>query len=254
MVTEWLISSAHAADAVAAPLAAQDISLAGLIWQADIVVKLVMLSLVVASFWSWTIIFEKWKLMRRINHRSDKFEALFGSGMSLDQIMTRTKGKSDTPMAVIFHSAMREWKDGILKNVTHPAESVKHHAFRQVEQTMHTVKHKAVEKLETRLIFLATVAASSPFIGLFGTVWGIMNSFQSIAASKNTTLAVVAPGIAEALLATGIGLFAAIPAVIFYNMFSNEIRRYANRLEDFAGYLATAIAYQIEHGKAGEKK
>lgn len=254
MFGEWFIASAQAAEEVAVTHTAANMSVMGLIWQADIVVKLVILLLVAASIWSWTIIFEKWKLMRRLQHRSDKFEALFGSGLDLDHIAARVKGKADTPMAVIFMSAMREWKEGILNGSPNPTPEVKHHAFRQVEQVMHTVKHKAAEKLESRLIFLATTAAAAPFIGLFGTVWGIMNSFQSIAASKNTTLAVVAPGIAEALLATGIGLFAAIPAVIFYNKFSNDIRRYANRLEDYTAYLATAIAYQIDHGKKEAKK
>ncbi len=253
MLAIFLASTAQAADVLAAP-ASQDISILSLIWQADIVVKLVMLLLVLASFWCWAIVFEKWKLLRALHHRSDKFEALFASGIGLEQIISRVKGRADTPMATIFLAAMREWKEGILKNVSSPAPEIKNHAFRQIEQAMHAVKHKAVEKLESRLIFLATVAASAPFIGLFGTVWGIMNSFQSIAASKNTTLAVVAPGIAEALLATGIGLFAAIPALIFYNMFSNDIRRYANRLEDFTGYLATTLAYQIEHAKDGGRK
>lgn len=253
MVSGWFISKAEAAETVVATTT-HDVSMMGLIWQADIVVKLVILLLIASSIWSWAIIFEKWKLVRRIQYRSDKFEALFASGLSLEQIATRVKGKVDTPMALIFMSAMREWKDGILKTAKVTTADVKNHAFRQIEQTMHTVKHKAAEKLENRLIFLATTAAAAPFIGLFGTVWGIMNSFQSIAATKNTTLAVVAPGIAEALLATGIGLFAAIPAVIFYNKFSNDIRRYANRLEDFTGYLATSIAFQIDHGDDGAKK
>lgn len=226
-----------------------DLSVGTLVAQADIIVKLVIALLLGASFWCWAIIFEKWKTFRGLNYRSDKFEKLFAAGASPDQIYERLKNKSDNPMSTVFIAAMREWKDGALKNVSRPAPDVKAYVLRRMDQVMHAVKHQAVEKMENRMIFLATVAASAPFIGLFGTVWGIMNSFQSIAASQNTTLAVVAPGIAESLLATGIGLFAAIPALIFYNMYGNEIRRYANRLEDFVGYLGTMLAYEIEHGK-----
>lgn len=225
-----------------------DLSIVGLILQADLVVKLVMLLLVLASIWSWAIIFEKWIMLKSVKYKTRGFEKTFWSGQSLENLYERIKGRETHPIALIFASAMSEWQNRNLRDVTQN-HSLKAGIKERIYQAMQVSTSRALDNLEKNLSFLATVGSASPFIGLFGTVWGIMVSFQSIAISKNTTLAVVAPGIAEALLATAFGLVAAIPAVIFYNKFANEVNRLTNSLNDFTNELGSIIGKELDNIK-----
>jgi biopolymer transport protein TolQ len=227
----------------AAQLAATDFSLWSLFARADIVVKLVMIGLIGASIWSWSIIIGKTFLFRRIAKASGDFEALFWSGKSVQEIHAQLGQWPSSPMVRVYRSAMQEWKRLLDARKTKSAA----HGFSDlqfIERTLTTAIAKEMEQVEKRLLFLATLGAVAPFVGLFGTVWGIMNSFQAIAMSKDTNLAVVAPGIAEALFATGLGLLAAIPAVIAYNRFSNDISRLGARLDYFADDFTNLIARQ----------
>ena len=222
-----------------------DLSLFGLFWRADAVVKAVLLVLVLASFWCWAIIAEKILKLRRLVVQADGFEESFWSGGSLEDLYDRIGGRPDHPMAFLFAAAMREWRRSIAGGGG--GEQPLHAGIQErIGQVMQLTMNREVENLERYLGFLATVGSTAPFIGLFGTVWGIMNSFQAIALTKNTSLAVVAPGIAEALFATALGLVAAIPAVVAYNKFSTDIVRYANRLESFAGEFSAILSRQLE--------
>ena len=208
---------------------------------ADIVVKAVMIGLIVASIWSWAIIFEKIFAFRRARREADRFEQMFWSGQSLDELYAGLSRGRTFSMASLFVAAMREWKRSVEGNIRALGG-----IQMRVEKVMDVTITREMEQLERRLLFLATVGSTAPFIGLFGTVWGIMNSFQSIAISKNTSLAVVAPGIAEALLATALGLLAAIPAVVFYNKFSADSSRLSQRLETFADEFSAIVSRQID--------
>jgi biopolymer transport protein TolQ len=237
----------------AADVAAPDLSIIGLIAQADLVVKTVMFLLLLGSFWSWAIIFDKWMRYRTIQQKIDRFEKLFWSGQVLDQLYERIKNRADHPMALVFVAAMHEWSRGanIVQTVVSRnagVESQKTGVKERISQAMHVAMNREMEKLQRNLSFLAIIGSSGPFIGLFGTVWGIMNSFQAIAASKNTTLAVVAPGIAEALFATAIGLFAAIPAVMFYNILTNKVNYIWGRVEDFSIELNSLLSRELDEG------
>ncbi|QTL04952.1 protein TolQ [Aquabacter sp. L1I39] len=228
-----------AQSALAAPAA--DISLIGLFLQAHFVVKLVMLGLLAASVWVWAIIVDKTLLFARTRKEMDRFEQVFWSGQSLEDLYRSLAGRPNQAMAAIFVAAMREWKR------TYESGARSFAGLNQrIEKVMDVTIAREVERLESRLLVLATVGSAGPFIGLFGTVWGIMTSFQSIAASKNTSLAVVAPGIAEALFATAIGLIAAIPATIFYNKFITQAGRQAQRLEGFADEFSAILSRQID--------
>src|ERR1044072_9061146 len=188
-----------------------DMSVYGLFMQADWVVKAVMIALLLASFWSWAIIFEKMLRLRSLKKSAQAFEDTFWSGVSLEGLSDRVGAKPDDPMSSIFSAAMREWRRSVSKGLA--ATATARSALRQrIEQVMGVTIQREMEAIEKRLGFLATVGANATFVGLFGTVWGIMNSFGHIAVSKNTSLAVVAPGISEALFATAIGLVAGIPA------------------------------------------
>ena len=226
-------------------VAPTDMSILSLIGHADIVVKLVMLILLVSSFWSWSIIFEKVMKFRRIKRETDKFEKIFWSGQLLEQLYERVKSKADHPMVMVFVTAMGEW---VRKTSAMRDASLRAGFKERIFQAMQVTANRELDKLSSKLGFLATIGSASPFIGLFGTVWGIMNSFQSIAAAKNTTLAVVAPGIAEALLATGVGLFAAIPAVVFYNFLSTQLNSLGNRIDDFSSELGGLLARELDEG------
>lgn len=219
-----------------------DLSITGLISQADPIVKIVILLLILSSFWSWAIIFDKWKKFRQTRYKVSKFEKLYRSTTTLNPLYEKLNKRTDNPMAAMFVSGMRILTNSNKNEEKLIRETVKERIFHSVQNTM----NDAIGKMEKDLIFLATVGSSAPFVGLFGTVWGIMNSFQAIAATKNTTLAVVAPGIAEALLATAIGLFAAIPAVIFYNLFSNQIRVMSEKLEDYCSEISAILSHQIK--------
>ncbi len=217
----------------------------GLFLEADIIVKAVILLLLLASFWSWAIIFEKVLRMRRLRALADEFEDSFWSGGSLDDLYEELDNRPSDPMAAIFVSAMREWRRSTT-GIGLKAERLKAGLKERIERIMDITLGREMQRLEKQMIFLASVGSSAPFIGLFGTVWGIMNAFTSIAASKNTTLAVVAPGIAEALFATALGLVAAIPAVIGFNKLSTDLGRYSGRLEAFAGEFTAILSRQLE--------
>ncbi|MDD9842021.1 MAG: protein TolQ [Alphaproteobacteria bacterium] len=222
--------------------ATQDFSLWALFLRADLVVKLVMLGLISASIWSWAIIFEKTLLMRRLFARANAFESQFWSGESLQTLYRNLGGRPNHPMARVFLAGMREWASSSSGNKL-PALNAD--LIARMERKLTTTIAREMAVLEKRMLFLATVGAVAPFIGLFGTVWGIMNSFQAIALSRDTNLAVVAPGIAEALFATGLGLLAAIPAVIAYNKFTHDLGRYANRMDIFADEFANFFVRQL---------
>ena len=228
-------------DAAALPMPAADVSLIALFLQAHWVVKAVMLGLLACSVWVWAIAIDKIFLYSRTRRAMDRFEQAFWSGQSLEELYRSLSSRPSHSMAALFVAAMREWKRSF-------ESSAKSFAGLQtrIEKVMDVTIAREVERLERRLLVLATVGSAGPFIGLFGTVWGIMTSFQSIAASKNTSLAVVAPGIAEALFATAIGLVAAIPATIFYNKFVSEVNKQAGRLEGFADEFAAILSRQID--------
>ncbi len=223
------------------PATAGGFSFLELFLQAHIVVQLVMLGLLVASVWSWAIVVEKLVAFRRARRESEYFENMFWSGQSLDELYGALSGSKTITTAALFVAAMREWKRSVEGNI----QALGGIQLR-VDKVMDVTINREMERLDRRLLFLATVGATAPFVGLFGTVWGIMTSFQAIAVSKNTSLAVVAPGIAEALFATALGLLAAIPAVIFYNMFSAESAQISHRLEAFADEFSAIVSRQID--------
>jgi biopolymer transport protein TolQ len=229
---------------MAAPSA--NLSLLGLFLQADIVVKLVMLILLFASVWVWTIIIEKVITLRRVNREANVFEDSFWSGGSLDELYEREGTDPSNPMAAVFGAAMSEWKRTAR---IAGSEIGKTGVKERVDRAMNVTIMREMDRLERFMIFLASVGATAPFIGLFGTVWGIMHSFSAIAAMHNTDLAVVAPGIAEALFATAIGLVAAIPAVLAYNKLSNDLSRFAGRLEGFGSEFSAILSRQTEEHK-----
>ncbi|MGB5092802.1 MAG: protein TolQ [Parvibaculum sp.] len=218
-----------------------DFTMWGLFMRADIVVKVVMLLLLTASVWSWAIVFDKWWRLRRVRSRADQFERIFWSGRSLEDLYQEMGHRPAHPMSALFIAAMREWRRS-QEIVTDSFIGLKE----RVDKVMQVTISREMMSLESRLLFLATVGAVGPFIGLFGTVWGIMNSFQSIAISRDTNLAVVAPGIAEALFATALGLVAAIPAVVFYNYFSNQLNSYGQRLDSFADEFSAILSRQLD--------
>jgi biopolymer transport protein TolQ len=205
--------------------AASNFSFFSLFLKADFVVKFVIIILIAASIYSWAIIIEKYKLFKKINGSSSFFEDQFWSSKSADSLYKKLEGYNEDPMANVFKAGM----DFMIKNKSRSASTQE-----RVLQALSSSIDKEMEIVEKKLTFLATVGSTAPFIGLFGTVWGIMNSFQSIAISKNTSLAIVAPGIAVALFATALGLLAAIPAVVAYNKFTSDSRRYSTRLENFS--------------------
>ena len=212
---------------------ANDFTLWNLFVRADIVVKSVIILLIAASIWSWAIIFDKYKMFKRINASTQDFETKFWKAKSAQSFNDNLPAKSNDPVTNIFKSAMGE----VMK--TRSKSSMVQTA--RVERVLEITTENQMTNIEKNFTFLATVGATAPFIGLFGTVWGIMNSFQSIAISRNTSLAIVAPGIAEALFATALGLLAAIPAVIAYNKFSNDSKKYSARIENFCKRFLSII-------------
>ena len=224
--------------------ASHDFSLIGLFLQADLVVKAVLAVLMFMSFWCWTIIFDKLIKLRRLRDQAAQFEETFWSGGSLEELFDRIGNRPIDPMSAVFSAAMREWRRTTAR-VGNPA-SIRVTLHSRIERVMEVTVGREMERLEKYMPFLASVGSTAPFIGLFGTVWGIMNSFAAIAAEKNTSLAVVAPGIAEALFATALGLVAAIPAVLAFNKLSNDLNRYASRLEAFAGEFGAILSRQMD--------
>ena len=226
-----------------------DLTLFGLFLAADPVVKFVIFILLAASIWCWAIIFDKIARLRRQRKSAMAFDDLFWSGGSLHDLYNQIGDEPTNAQAKVFVSAMREWRRATVKGLTSGLRGDrKTSLMARIERNMTLTITKEMDRLEGGMNMLASIGSVSPFIGLFGTVWGIMNSFQSIAASKNTSLAVVAPGIAEALFATALGLAAAIPAVAAYNKFSGDLETIGNGLDVFAQEFASLLGRQIDEG------
>jgi biopolymer transport protein TolQ len=220
-----------------------DLSILSLFLQADIVVKLVIVGLLFASVWVWAIVFEKAMSLRRAQRSADEFEDRFWSGGSLDELYDQEGAKPTHPMAAVFGAAMSEWR----RSMRVAGADVSRTGVRdRVERAMGVTIQREMDRMERWMVFLASVGSTAPFVGLFGTVWGIITSFSAIAAMHNTNLAVVAPGIAEALFATAIGLVAAIPAVVAYNKISTDLARFAGRLEGFGTEFGAILSRQSE--------
>ncbi|HCI01196.1 MAG: protein TolQ [Geminicoccus sp.] len=209
---------------------------------APLVVKFVMALLVFLSIWTWAIIVSKVLLISRATREAAAFESSFWSGGNLDELYEKVGQNPKDPMQAVFAAGMREWRRTPAGLPSGSALSI----AQRIDRAMMLTVARELGRMETQMIVLASIGTAAPFIGLFGTVWGVMNSFLGIAAAGNTTLAVVAPGIAEALLATALGLVAAIPASIAYNSFTTDLARYAGRLEDFSGEFGTILARQLE--------
>jgi len=208
-----------------------DFSLMNLFIRADIIVKSVIILLIACSVYSWAVIIEKFRLFKKINETTEEFETKFWNSKSAESFYNNLPANIQDPMALVFKDAMQN----LLKRKS------KSDLNNRMTTMLETGIEKQMSKISKGFTFLATVGSTAPFIGLFGTVWGIMNSFQSIAISRNTSLAIVAPGIAEALFATALGLLAAIPAVIAYNKFNNDSIKYSQRLENFSKRFLTII-------------
>ena len=212
---------------------ANDFSLWQLFLRADFVVKSVIIILLASSIYSWALIFDKYRMFKKINESSQKFEDKFWKSKSAEGFSKTLPMKSEDPITLIFQSAMTE-----VARTRSKSSAIQ---SARVERVLEISTDNQIKNIEKNFTFLATVGATAPFIGLFGTVWGIMNSFQSIAISRNTSLAIVAPGIAEALFATALGLLAAIPAVVAYNKFNNDAKKYSEKLENFSKRFLTII-------------
>jgi biopolymer transport protein TolQ len=228
----------------AVPSVSAKLSLITLFWHADIVVQAVMFGLLLASIWVWAIAVDKLLLYRRTKRSMDQFEQTFWSGHSLEELYRNQSARPAHSMGALFVAAMREWK----RSVEGTSRAIGGLQMR-IEKVMDVTIAREIERLERHLLVLATVGSAGPFIGLLGTVWGIMTSFRAIAGQQSTSLAVVAPGIAEALFATAIGLLAAIPATIFYNKFTSEVNRQAQRLEGFADEFSAILSRQIDESR-----
>ena len=219
------------------------ISMYGMFMDADLFMKILILGLFFTSIWCWTIIFDKVFRFRKLRAAMKEFETQFWSGGSLEKLYTDYAKKVKNPLAAIFVAAIQEWrrstKEGQGKKATIKLSE-------RVDKVMQIAIDKQVDKLETRMTFLASTGSVAPLLGLFGTVWGIMDSFNAIGATQSTNIAAVAPGVAEALFTTAVGLIAAIPAVIAYNKLSNDIDRMAQRMETFAGELSAILSRQAE--------
>ena len=222
-----------------------DVSLLSLFLEASLVVQIVMVGLVLASVWCWAIIIDKWLAFGRAKRQIDQFESVFWSGQSLEDLYRTLSERRTSGAAALFVAAMGEWKRSFERNARSPIG-----LQTRIDKTLDVTLGREMEKLERRLLFLATLGSAAPFIGLFGTVVGIMTSFQAIAGSKSTNLAVVAPGIAEALFATALGLLAAIPAVIAYNKLSADAAKIGARMEAFADEFSAILSRQIDERQA----
>jgi len=220
-----------------------DFSIVGMFMQADFIVQAVMIMLLTASVWGWSIIFNTASRVKRARAKADDFEEIFWSGNSLDELYNRIKQAPNHPLAAVFVAAMREWHRSLGSKTTGIDKVT---VQDRITKVMHVTTGREMDRLEGQVGYLATIGSASPFVGLFGTVWGIMNSFTSIAVASDTSLATVAPGIAEALLATALGLVAAIPAVIAYNKLSTDLGRYASRVEGFADEFAAILSRQLD--------
>ena len=232
-------------EAATAAGGAVDLSAWALFLQADVVVKSIMILLAIMSLWSWAIIFDKTLRMRSLHQKAEQFEEKFWSGSSLEDLFERVGTRPREPMAAIFIAAMKEWRRSSGKT-GQPAGGIGAVLSERIDRVMKIRLEREMDQLSKRMTFLASTGSVSPFLGLFGTVWGIMNTFTSIGATADTSLATVAPGIAEALFATALGLVAAIPAVVAYNKISSDLSRYALRLENFAGEFSAILSRQLD--------
>ncbi len=251
------VNGADVAGTVAGATTGHDLSLIGLILHAEPLVLIIMLLLMGMSVACWAIIIEKWAVLRTVNDKTSQFENEFWSTDALDKYYEKVKKrKAKHPLSLMFSSAMEEWfrskgqerlvpSSGIGRGSSDLTISVKD----RIIQQMALVRNREMERLERGMGFLATAGSSAPFIGLLGTCLGIINSFRNIAGSQNTSLAVVAPGIAEALFATAIGLFVAIPAVMSFNKFNGELNRLAGKLEDFSTEFQMLLSRQLDNGR-----
>ena len=226
--------------------AAAQMSMWDLVWASDMITKLVMIGLIAASVWSWAIIFEKWGTLRQVKSQTNRFEEKFWSGGSLDRLYDNIGNKPNSPMAAMFVAAMREWKrTNILKSKTD--RGLRGVSLQQrIEKAMTVSMEKELDALDTRMGFLASTGSVAPLVGLFGTVWGIINSFNAIGATQSNSLAAMAPGIAEALFTTAVGLIAAIPAVLAYNKITSDIDRFAKKLENFMAEFSSILSREID--------
>jgi len=222
-----------------------DFSFLTLFMQADWVVKAVMIILVLASVWSWVIAIDKGIQFHLLRKRASLFEETFWSGRTLDELSTGLGQETKDPMARVFTAAMREYRES---QSTPRTDSAIMSASDRIDRVMNLVVNREMAKAESGMTVLATIGSAAVFIGLFGTVWGIMNAFRAIGAQGAANLAIVAPGIAEALFATALGLIAAIPAVIFYNKYSTDIEKYSVRLEGYASELSAILSRKISKG------
>ncbi len=229
-------------DAASSALSGDNFSLIAVFLRADWVVKAVMIVLALASLWSWTVIIDKVFRFAALNRQADRFEEKVGSGRSLDDVAAEAGERPVQAMPRMLQSALRDWRESRKTPLT---ENQAAFLLQRIDRGLDTIVARESARVENGLSSLAIVATASPFIGLFGTVWGIMHAFQSIAAQKNTSLSVVAPSIAEALCATAVGLAAAIPAYIAYNKFSTDAGKFADRLGGFADELSGAIARRL---------
>ncbi|MCB8839274.1 protein TolQ [Aurantimonas sp. VKM B-3413] len=229
--------------------AAGSVSIWDLFWQAGFIVKLVMIGLLGASVWTWAIIIDKTMRYGSFRRQLNKFESHFWSGQSLEELYHTLSDRRTSGMGALFVAAMREWKKSFEKGARSPLG-----LQTRIDKAMDVTLAREMDGLESRLGFLATIGSAAPFIGLFGTVIGIMTSFQAIAGSQQTSLAVVAPGIAEALLATAIGLVAAIPAVVAYNKLSSDAGKLGMRLEAFADEFSAILSRQIDEKLAQQQR
>ncbi len=229
-----------------------DLSIMGLFMHADFIVQFVMLLLIGMSVWCWSIIISKRMTLKKLNRRADRFEEAFWSGESLDKLFQRVRKSAPDPMLVTFTAGMEEWQAGVAAGIP-KTENLQASLKQRVERAMSLAIVREMDIMERGMTFLATTGSSATFIGLFGTVWGIMNSFTAIAAMNNTSLAVVAPGIAEALFATATGLVAAIPAMVSYNVFSTSIARYGDRLYNFSTEFSAIMSRHLDGQESGDK-
>ncbi len=229
-----------------AQTAAEQMSLWDMVWDSDTITKIVMIGLIAASVWSWAIILEKFATLRQVRNLSKKFEEAFWSGGSLDRLFDAIGNRPRDPMSAIFVAAMREWKrNTLLKGKTD--RSLRGVSLQQrIERAMSVAMEKELDGMDTHMGFLATTGSVAPLIGLFGTVWGIINSFNAIAVTQSNSLAAMAPGIAEALFTTAFGLIAAIPAVVAYNAITSAVDRYAKTLDNFMAEFSTILSREIE--------
>ncbi len=220
----------------------QALSIYDMFAESDIFMKLLILGLIFASVWSWAIIFDKSMKFKRLRERMKSFEEKFWSGGSLENLFTAFQKSQPDPLSAIFVAAMKEWK----RTFSDKRRASTLNLAERAEKIMHITIDKQIEKLETKMTFLATTGSVAPLLGLFGTIWGVMDSFAAIGATQSTNIAAVAPGIAEALLTTAVGLIAAIPALIAYNKFSHDIDHMAAKMETFSDEFTAILSRQIE--------